>query len=208
MIAPDTQKADDQVGLRQAPTAQNKSGVSCFLIGCLGLAALIVVPLVAIWIYFASLSDAELGAKIVGFLKNSEVQHGVKQGIREAEGLTQEQKKTIIMLYDKILTDHDKLPPQKQQVINKNVYVMTKKLFTEPKKYQDAPPPELFEILMVLDMQTELNELMQTPPQDQTQPSLPSSPLDFDFSLPQTQDQPQNKSVPTSAPSHQTGHDF
>lgn len=212
-----------------SPTApvEKKSGCGCFMVGCLILVALIVLPIVGGGIYIATLDDAEWGAKIVSVMRNPDFSEGFKKGISESDDISAQQRKALAALYDKFLADYDKLSPQQQETINKNIFAVIRKLFTDPKSFDKEPPKELMEIISTLKLESSFQNLKQsiTDPQTTTttttttttQPTstTTSDPYSFDIKDTTTKTKIEDdKTKPTSPPStttqptYKTEYDF
>lgn len=131
---------------------KKSSGCGCFLFGCLGLLALIFVPIIGSFIYISSLSDAEWGGTVVNIVTNPDFAKEIKSSIRNNTDLSSSEKKAALDLYNKFLTDYENLPPQKQEVIKRNIFIVIKKMFTESDKFQKNPPKEFNEIIEVLGL--------------------------------------------------------
>lgn len=129
--------------------AKKKSGCGC-LAGCLGVLLLFIAPFIAGGIYVASLSDEQMGEKIVGFLANTSYTQSVKDAINSSDKMTPEEKTVFLSLYDGFLTKYHALPPQQQAIIHKNAYAIIKTIFTAPEKLNSKEPPE--EFLQILDV--------------------------------------------------------
>lgn len=147
---------------------QKKSGCGCFMVGCLIILAVIFLPIIGGGIYIATMDDAEWGGKIVTVLKNPDFVQGFKNGIQESDKINPDQKKALIALYDKFLTDYDNLSPQQQETINKNIFIVVKKIFINPQNFNKEPPKELTEIISVLKLESTFSNLKNTIQKDKT----------------------------------------
>lgn len=148
---------------------KKKSGCGCFLGGCFSLLLFIFLPIITGSIYISNMSDAEWGAKIVSVVKNPDFSSGIKQSIQGSSKLSEVDKQNIINLYEHFLTEYDKLPPQKQEVINKNIFVVIKKIFSDPKGFGNDQPAELTEIIAILG----IDDNATTPPINTTTTTTP-----------------------------------
>ncbi len=128
------------------------SGCSCFLIGCLIIIALVLIPIIGGSIYIITLDDLAWGSKIVGLIKHKRFSEGFKNGIKEADNLSNKQKQALIQFYDQFLTDYDSLSKENQEIIDRNIYIVIKKIIFEPEKFEEEPPKEFLEILSILNL--------------------------------------------------------
>lgn len=186
--------------LPDQPTSsrKNKSGWGCVAIGCLGLVALVILATIGVTVYIATLTEADLGAKIVEVIKNPDFSKKFKKGIRESTKISEQQKEALIALYDTFLRNYDKLPKDKQETINKDIFIVIKKRVTDAKRFKKEPPKEFREIVTILH--TEELKSSITP----QQPALSPPPT---TTQPATQPPPK-PTTPPSQPTYKTEYDF
>jgi hypothetical protein len=131
---------------------KNKSGCGCFAIGCFALILLFLLPIIGGGIYLYTLDEADLGSLVVKVAKHPHFVEGFKEEIMKNKDLPENQKVMLLGIYDNFLAKYDSLSQDKQEKVNKNVFIVLKKLLTETDKYENAPPPEFVELLAILSM--------------------------------------------------------
>lgn len=206
-MTPDIGQPTDQENIYrdQIPNGEKKksSGCGCFAIGCFMLILLCVLPFIGGGIYLASLDDEEWGGFVVDLLKNENFSSTFKVEIQKSTDMSNEQKTMVINLYDGFLKKYDSLPADKQDTIKKNVYVVIKKLFTDPKEFEQKPPAEFLEILTTLGADASITSTITTPPTTKIDEET------YDFTpTPIPTPEPTPTPVPTPEPSTQTNESY
>ncbi|MBF0105317.1 MAG: hypothetical protein HQM16_08325 [Deltaproteobacteria bacterium] len=133
-------------------TGKKKSGCGCFLMGCLVVLLIIVGSVIGGGVYISSTDDATWGKMIASFISNPKYSEDIKKGIQGSTEVTQEQKQAFIALYDTFLLQYNNLPEDQKHIVQKNIFVVIKKIITNPQSLDHEPPAELLEIIKVLDM--------------------------------------------------------
>ncbi len=156
-------------------------GCGCFLTGCLIFILLTVVPLIGGGIYVASLSEEDWGNKIIWLVKNKSFSAGFKNGIRNSNKMSEDEKKALIQVYEGIVESFDRLPPAQQTKVKKDIVIVIKTFIKHPDT--KTPPPEFQEILLLMnpgmiDLTTPAETNLPAPLKTPTQPST-TNPYDF-----------------------------
>lgn len=129
---------------------KKRSGCSCAVLGCFGLIVLMLLPIIGGFIYLSTLDEAVFGEKIIMVLKHPGFSEALRKGIQGHEELDADQKKVLLNFYDQLLNEYDKLPREKQKIIDRNIVIAFKKAMMDPQNFQNDPPEEFREILMIL----------------------------------------------------------
>lgn len=153
---------------------KKRSGCSCLLMGCGALMALILLPVAAGFVALSMVSDEFYGEKIMLVLKHPAFMEGIKEGIEESSEMSEKEKKVLLNFYDQLVSEYDKLPPEKQQLIHKNMIVVIKKAVSNPQAFEKEPPKEFQEMIQILGypeldldkLQEELKQMQQNMPQN------------------------------------------
>ena len=175
----------------QAPQ-KKKSGCSCLAIGCFALLAMILVPIVGGFVALSMLGDEFYGEKLMMVLKYPAFVEGVKEAVEENKEISKKEKKLLLNFYDQLVSEYDKLPAEKQQVIHKNLIVVIRKAATNPKLFEKEPPPEFNLIIQTLGypeldldmLKKEMEQLkdQNTKPETASPPNDPASTIQkYDF---------------------------
>lgn len=184
---------------------KKKRGCGCFLMGCFALVLLMSLPPIGFMIYLGTLSDADYGAFAVRIFKNPDVAIAVKEGIRDNNDLSPEEKSAITAAYDALLNKYDALPADKKDAVHRNIVAVVKKAIADPDGFAQEPPQELSDLLNTLGIgapvrlpqpATGATSLPTTPPNPPAVPVAPAEPQKpqdpYSFDLPTTPD-PQAK---------------
>ncbi|MBU0505834.1 MAG: hypothetical protein ABII18_08935 [bacterium] len=131
---------------------KNKSGCGCLAIGFFALILLFLLPIIGGGIYLYTLDDADIGSLVVKVAKHPSFVEGFKEEIMTNKELPENQKVMLLGIYDNFLAKYDSLSPDKKEKVNKNIFIVLKKLLTEADKYDKAPPPEFVELIAILSM--------------------------------------------------------
>ena len=167
--------------ITEEPVKTGKSkGCSCVLLGCLLVLFLGSLPFIGGGYFLSTIDDAVLGEKIIYVLKEPAFATGIKNGIKDLDNMSEGHKTAIIDSYDKFLQRYDQLSPEDQNIINKNIYVVIKKMFTDPEDFDARPPLEFIEILAVLHTSPDLNQTVD----DITADIVPDAVQDTGFDIP------------------------
>lgn len=157
---------------------KKRSGCSCLLTGCGALAALILLSIAAGFVALSMVSDEFYGEKIMVVLKHPVLMEGIKEGISGSSEMSEKEKKVLLNFYDQLVSEYDKLPPKKQQVIHKNMIVVIKKAVANPQAFEKEPPKEFQEMIQILGY-PELNINADQPPEEPS--SGQKQKPDYDF---------------------------
>ncbi len=128
---------------------KKKSGCGC-LGGCLGILILMLSPFIFSWVYVASLSDEEMGEKVIGVLADQSYADDVRDLINNSSEMSADEKANLLGMYESLLSKYHGLPPQQQAIIHKNSVKVVKMFFSEKGKIANEPPEELLQILDIL----------------------------------------------------------
>lgn len=129
---------------------KKRSGCSCCLFGCFGLILLMLLPIIGGFVYLSTLDEAVFGEKIIMILKHPSFSEAIRKGIQENENLDTAQEKILLNFYDQLLSEYDKLPKEKQTIIDRNIVITIKKALMGPEDFRNNPPEEFREILKIL----------------------------------------------------------
>lgn len=169
------------------------SGLSCFLISCLGLLAIVVIPIIATVIYVSTLEEEDYGRLMAEALQNPQVAERVKVEIQQSPELTQKQKDSVLLVYENFLENYDLLTEEQKQNVHRNMAFVVKEAFKSPEEFKKNPPEELNELIFLFlapenqrTQKTQDLQIQETQENTANQATTSNDP--YEFELPDVQE--------------------